>query len=120
MAHIHHEGVTWGHLLANLSFGLGQDYLVTDQGRVLVPGQGNTLKLILNGRPELSVHNQLIRSGDRLLVSYGPESEEEALRIQFPAVAASAEEFNQRPDPAGCSGAHEPTLWDRIRDAFTG
>ena len=120
VAHVHHEGVTWGHLLTNLGFGIGRDYLALDQGRILIPGQGKTLKFILNGRPEFSVHNELIRSGDRLLISYGPETEEEALRVQFPAVAANAAEFNQRPDPAGCSGAHEPTLWDRVRHAFAG
>lgn len=120
VAHVHHEGVTWRHLLANLGFGLGRDYLVTGQDRVLVPEQGNALKFILNGRPEFSVHNELIRSGDRLLISYGSESEEEALRNQFPTVASTAEEFNRRLDPAGCSGAHEPTLWDRGRHAFGG
>lgn len=120
VAHVHHEGDTWGHLLTNLGFGLGEEYLALDEGPVLTEGEGRTLKFMLNGQAQYSVHNQLIRSGDRLLISYGPESEPEILRSQFPQVAATAEEFNQRPDPAGCSGAHEVTLWDRIRHAFAG
>jgi hypothetical protein len=64
--------------------------------------------------------DELIRSADRLLISYGPESEAELLRTQFPQVASDAEEYNQRPDPASCSGAHEATLWDRVRHAFVG
>ena len=120
VAHVHHEGVTWGHLLMNLGFGLGEEYLALDEGPVLTEGEGRTLKFILNGQAQYSVHDQLIRSGDRLLISYGPESEQEILRSQFPQVLATAEEFNQRPDPGGCSGAHEITLWDRIRHAFAG
>lgn len=120
VAHVHHEGVTWGHLLMNLGFGLGEEYLALDEGPVLVAEQGRTLKFILNGQPQYSVHNQLINSGDRLLISFGRESEQEVLRSQFPQIAATAEEFNQRPDPVGCSGAHEVTLWDRIRNAFAG
>jgi hypothetical protein len=72
VAHVHHEGVTWGHLFANLGFGLGEDYLALDDGPVLTEMEGRTLK------------------------------------------------FNQRPDPASCSGAHEVTLWDRVRHAFAG
>jgi hypothetical protein len=120
VAHIHHEGATWGHLLANLGFGLGDEYLMTDAGKLYREGEGKTLKFILNGRPEFSVHNQLIRSGDRLLISYGPESEEEVLRTQFRQVTSDAEEFNRKSDPAGCSGPTNPTLWDRVQHAFFG
>ena len=81
-------------------------------------GVGRTLKFILNGQPQFSIRNELIRSRDRLLISYGLENEAEALRVQFPTVASTAEEFNGRPDPAGCSGAHEVTLWDPVRHAF--
>lgn len=120
VAHVHHEGVTWGHLFTNLGLALGQEHLVLDDGRVLAAGEGRSLKFVLNGRPQYAVHNELIRSGDRLLVSYGPESEADVLRAEFPQVSATAEEFNQRPDPAGCSGAHEVTLWDRVQKAFGG
>jgi hypothetical protein len=103
VAHVHHEGVTWGHLLANLGFGLGEEYLVLDNGPVLTEGEGRTLKFILNGRPQFAVHNELIRSGDRLLISYGLEGEAEVLQNQFPRVATTAEEYNRRQDPAGCA-----------------
>lgn len=120
VVHVHHQGVTWGHLVANLGFGLGDRYLMIRDRGLLTEGKGKTLKFILNGRPELSVHNQLIRSGDRLLISYGPENEEEILRSQFSAVASNAKEYNLKSDPAGCSGSTEPTLWERIRYAFAG
>lgn len=118
VAHVHHEGVTWGHLFANLGFGLGEEYLAMDNGPVLTEGEGRTLKFILNGRPQFAVHNELIRSEDRLLISYGSESVAEVLQNQFASVATNAEEYNRRQDPAGCAGAQERTLWDRIRHAF--
>ena len=120
VAHVHHQGATWGHLLMNLGFGLGDEYLVTEDGQLYVEGEDRMMKFILNGRPQFSVRNELIQSGDRLLISYGPEREAEVLRTQFPQVAANAGEFNQRQDPAGCSGDHEVTLWDRVRHAFAG
>lgn len=120
VAHIHHDGVTWGHLFTNLGFGLGDEYLAMDGGPILTVTGGRTLKLVLNERPQISVHNEVIRSGDRLLISYGSETEAEVLRTQFPRVASDAEEFNELMDPAGCSGADEVTLWDRVRHAFVG
>ena len=120
VAHVHHPGVTWGHLFTNLGFGLGKTYIANKDGAVLTVGDGRTLKFVLNGRPQLAVHNELIRPGDRLLVSYGPEPEPEVVRDQFPRVADNAEEFDARNDPAGCAGAHRMTLWDRIRYAFAG
>lgn len=119
VVHVHDGGATWGHLLANLGFGIDDDYLATDRGERHVSGGGRTLKFVLNGRPAASVHNQVIASEDRLLISFGAESAEEAARAQFPQVASDAGEFNRKPDPAGCSGNTEhATFGDRLRRAF--
>lgn len=120
VVHVHHAGVTWGHLFANLGIGVGQTYIADRAGAVHTEGGGRTLSLVLNGRPQLAIHNELIRPGDRLLVSFGPETEAEVLRDRFPRVADNAEEFDARDDPAGCAGAHQMTVWERIRYAFTG
>lgn len=120
VAHVHHPGVTWGHLFANLGMGIGATYIADKDGAVLTAGDGRTLKFVLNGRPQFAIHNELIRPGDRLLVSYGGESEAEVVQTQFPRVADDAEEFDARDDPAGCAGAHRMTLWERIRYAFAG
>ncbi|MBW3628771.1 MAG: hypothetical protein KY464_05670 [Gemmatimonadetes bacterium] len=120
VVHVHHGGVTWDHFLINLRMGLGDKYLALDDGRILTAGPGKSLKFVLNGQPQFSVRNVLLRSGDRLLISYGAEAEAEVVRSQFPQVATTAEEFNGKPDPAGCSGATEPTLGERLRDAFVG
>ena len=120
VVHVHHAGVTWDHFLINLGFGLGDKYLALDDDRILTAGAGKTLKFVLNGQPQFSVRNVLLRSGDRLLISYGAEAEAEVVRSQFPQVASNAEEFNHKPDPAGCSGSTEPTVAERLRAAFFG
>ena len=116
--HVHAGGATWGHLLANLGFGLGRDYLVTDAGARLTSAPPRTLKFVLNGTPVDEVHNRLIGSTDRLLVSFGAEPLDSVVRSQFPQVASTAARLNTLPDPTSCSGPAAPTLTDRLRQAF--
>lgn len=116
--HVHAPGVTWGHFLANLGFALNATHLVTDAGRVVADSAGHTLKFVVNGAPVRALHDRLIRSGDRALISYGPESPDDVVRSQFAQVATTAERLNSEPDPATCSGATPPTLGDRLRRAF--
>jgi len=116
--HVHAAGATWGHLLANLGFGIGDDYLVTDGGARYDGGPAATLKFVLNGRQVPSIRNRLIESTDRLLISYGPEPVDEVIGTQFPRVASTAERLNSLPDPASCSGPVEETTGDRLRRAF--
>jgi hypothetical protein len=120
VVHVHDGGATWGHLLANLRMVLGDRVLVTRDGDVFLHGEGGTLKFVLNGRPELSVYNETIRPGDRLLISFGPESMQEVIATQFPVVASNAPEFDGMPDPAGCGGHEHRGLGARLRHAFAG
>lgn len=116
--HVHATGVTWGHLLANLEFGVGDDYLVTHTGERLQSGAGLAVKFILNGEPVPSIRNRGIARGDRLLISYGPEPAPEVVRTQFPLVASTAAALDRGTDPAGCGGAVPMPLGDRLRRAF--
>lgn len=120
IVHVHDDGVTWGQLMANLGFGLGDDYLILPGVGSFVGDRERTLKFIVDGVQVLPAHNRVIRSGEMLLITYGAESVEQVLSTQFPAVASNAEEYNQRPDPAGCSGAEEVTLGARLKHAFVG
>lgn len=118
VVHVHAPAATWGHLFANLRFGLGDSWIVTDSGKVLRAENGKTLKFILNGQPEGNVANRPIRSEDRLLVSYGIEREQDIASTQFAAVKANAGEFNGKFDPGGCGAVHEPKLGEKLRRAF--
>ena len=121
VVHVHQPGATWGHLMLNLGIGIGEGYVITPDGERLFNDADRRLKFVLNDGSLSSVHNELITSEDRLLISYGPESLDDVARTQFPQVAHSATEFNTREDPPSCSGGHEPlSIWDRLRGAFWG
>jgi hypothetical protein len=118
VVHVHHTGVAWGHFFDNLGMDVGPDYLIMDRERRFFEGEGGTLKFVLNGFVVGEISALPIGSGDRLLISYGPESPEQVVDEQFPRVPADAEEYNERDDPAGCSGAVDVGLWERLRAAF--
>jgi hypothetical protein len=120
VVHVHHNAATWSALFTNLGFGLGDTYLILDDGRRFFDGEeGRTVKFFLNGEQVLEMANRTIRSEDRVLVSVGGESPEQALQTQFPAVMSNAGHFNTMQDPAGCAGSmRELTVGERIRRAF--
>jgi hypothetical protein len=118
VVHVHHEGVTWGHLLQNLGFAAGRDFLILDDGRVLGDEGGRTLKFVLNGFVVDDIRGRLIARGDRLLISHGPEGTDAVLRDQFPNVPADAPRYDEMPDPAACAGATHLGTGERMRRAF--
>lgn len=119
IVHVHASGVTWGHFLANLGFGVGDDYLET-RDELQQSDSARTLKFVLNGRQVRSIRNLAVGDRDRLLISLGPETLEDVIATQFPTVAETAAEYNTRPDPTSCSGAHEETFGERLRRAVIG
>jgi hypothetical protein len=118
VVHVHDGGATWGHLLANLGFGVGDNYLFTDTGERYLATPQRRLKFILNGREVASIRNLVIGNRDRLLISYGADPADVVARTEFPQVASTAGEHNEKPDPAGCSGAAEEGFADRLQRAF--
>lgn len=121
VVHIHHLGVTWGHLAGNLGIGFGEGYLILDDGTRIFDGEDGRFTYILNGRALTSAHNELVASEDRLLISYGSESLDELAEVRFGQVATTAGEYNTRDDPPTCSGSMEPLgVWDRLKFAFWG
>lgn len=121
VVHVHHPAATWGALARNLGIGLGRDYIFPPSGARRFSGDGGTLKFFRNGLQLDDLSNEPVRSGDRVLISFGPGSAEDALAEEFPQVASDAEEFNARMDPATCMGGHEPEGFGaRLRRAFLG
>lgn len=117
VVHVHAPGVTWGHLLANLGFTAGEDYLFTDRARYQADAD-RSLKFILNGAEVRSIQNRPIGDKDRLLISFGQEDVGQVISGQLPHLAADASHYNEMPDPASCSGAAEERLGERFRRAF--
>jgi hypothetical protein len=122
VVHVHHDGATWGHLMANLGFGLGHDWLITDDGRRLFAGEeGRDLVFVVDGMQVPTLHDREIESEDRVVISMGSEDPATVREEFLPRVASNAAEFNEEMDPAGCAGGHGPRpVADRLRDAFWG
>ena len=121
VVHIHHLGTTWGHLTSNLGIGLGEGYLMLTDGTWIFDGEEGRFTYILNGRALTSVHNELVASEDRLLISYGSGSLDDLVTGTFSEIATTAGEYNTREDPATCSGSGEPLgLWGRLKSACWG
>lgn len=118
VVHVHHTGVAWGHFFDNLGMDAGRDYLIVDGQRRFFESDRSTLKFVLNGFVVGEISPLPIRPGDRLLISYGPETVERVLEDQSPLVAANAQEYDERNDPAGCAGAVQVGPWERLRAAF--
>jgi hypothetical protein len=118
IVHIHDNAVTWGHFFANLSYGVGDDYLKTDAGLFIDdPTTKKQLSFTLNGQAVDSVDNRLINSQDVLLISYGDESQEE-ISSRFQAITKNAGEYNTKLDPASCSGSKKMSSWQRLKLAL--
>jgi hypothetical protein len=118
VVHVHHGGATWGHLLQNLGWGVGPDWIVTDGKAMYRAGDGGRLTFILNGLNVPPAHDRVIRPGDRLLISFGTEDAEKLARERFPTVASTALEYDGSFDPGGCAGIEEETFGERLRRAF--
>ena len=120
VVHVHDAGVAWSHFFANIGVAVGPDYLIVDERQRYFAGDSATLTLVMNGLVIGDIGQRLIRSGDRLLISYGPETADEVVRQQFPRVAADAESYNERDDPAGCAGSRNLPIREQLRRAVWG
>jgi hypothetical protein len=119
VVHVHHDGVTWGHLAQNLGWAMGEEWIELDDGRRLSDNGEHRLTFIVNGFVVPSIRDRPIASGDRVLISYHTGSPDDALALLYPQVADNAAEFNASFDPAGCSGGHGSLpVVERIRRAF--
>jgi len=133
VVHVHHAGATWGHLMTNLGLGLGDDWLFLDRGLVegidgiasdgrLVSGtNAGRLVFVVNGFVVPSLANRVVESEDRVLIAWTAGDVDTVQSDWFEDVASTAAEYNERMDPASCSGGHDdlPFL-TRLRLAFWG
>ncbi len=117
VVHVHDAGATWGHLFANLGYGLTGESVETDNG-VLINGQDdNKLTFTLNGQEVDGVANMTIKTEDTLLINYGKD-DETTLDQRYDAIVRDAGEYNKRNDPSACTGTKPYTFTDRLKQAI--
>lgn len=112
------EAVTWGHFFQNLGYTVTKDVLITPEGELFEVAGDKRVRFILNGKEVETISGRVIESKDRLLVSYGTESGQELIDGKYNEVTERAEEYNNTPDPEGCSGSKKESLTDKLRRAF--
>lgn len=78
-------GVTWNDFFSTLPFALTPECLTTGTNETFCTGNNGTLKFYINGEQRNNVLDQKINEGDKLLVTFGNESDE-AIKRQFSKV----------------------------------
>jgi len=117
VVHVEDEVVTWGNFFQNIGWNVGPTYLDTSTA-LLLAGGDKKVTYILNGVKLDSIAGRVIGDKDRLLVSYGNQTNDE-LNTQYSAVASTAAKYNEEKDPAACSGNHATnSLLDKLNHLF--
>lgn len=116
LIHVHDKVVTWSDLFTNLGWSLN-DSMIYNGKTAYVDGQGGSLTFILNGRVTRSIADEIIGDQDRLLISYGSDSQA-ALSSQFSQVESDAKKADTTTDPSTCQGPETENVWARLRQAL--
>ncbi len=106
LLHVHDAGAAWGHLMSNLRWNFGADYIVDNAGKMYRSDAQKKLRFVLNGKFIQNPQNLQIRSEDRLLIDYS-NATNDAVIARAAMVPSSAHEQNSLPDPAACGGHDE-------------
>jgi hypothetical protein len=117
LIHVHDHGRTWGQFFNNLGYTLGDKVIVTDSGVYATGQDDNKLSFILNGQATQAIANRVIKSGDKLLINYGKDSDQ-VLHDQYKTVPSDAHKANTEQDPASCSGSKKLTPWIRLKQSL--
>lgn len=75
-------GLTWHDFFSTLPLKLTHECLTTGTGQTFCTGLNGTLKFYINGKKSVNALDQRVNNGDKLLVTFGSESEI-AIKKQF-------------------------------------
>lgn len=75
--HRHSSGVTLGYLFETLGIGLDEECYVFPSERSFCTDENYSLKFYINGERVDSINDYVIQDEDRILISYGGETEEQ-------------------------------------------
>ena len=75
--HRHASGVTLGYLFDSLNIGMDSKCYVFPDGRQFCNNEEYSLKYYINHQPVSDINDYVFEDGDRILISFGPETPEE-------------------------------------------
>ncbi len=117
--HVHARGVSWGHFFANNGFTFGQNFISLPSWEIRENTDINAMHFFLNGKEVQNPFNRLIKSEDRLLITYGDETPDELANL-YETVSTNAGEYNSKYDPGSCGGTNEWGISAVLKDLFGG
>jgi hypothetical protein len=116
--HVEHDATTWGHFFTNLGWYLGPRFIQSPDRTLFTESDTNKLHIILNGQDYTDfgegVTNTVISDTDKLLVSYGDQSETEIQR-QYKSIPSTAHKYDLAQDPESCGGHSGASLSERFK-----
>lgn len=113
LVHIHDDAVTWSHFFNNLGIVISNNSIITPNDTYM-SSETSDLIYVLNGKKISSITNLKINSGDKLLINFGNEKENE-IEARYNAIPKDAETYNAKPDPSSCSGNANETFGERFK-----
>ena len=75
--HRHSTGVTLGYLFDSINIGIDNKCFVFPDGRQFCTNEDYSLKYYINHQPVSNISEYIFEDGDRILISFGPETPEE-------------------------------------------
>ena len=75
--HRHSTGVTLGYLFDSINIGIDNQCFVFPDGRQFCTNEDYSLKYYINHQPVSNISEYIFEDGDRILISFGPETPEQ-------------------------------------------
>ena len=75
--HRHSTGVTLGYLFDSINIGIDNKCFVFPDGRQFCTNEDYSLKYFINHKPVSDINDYIFEDGDRILISFGPETPEQ-------------------------------------------
>lgn len=86
IVHVEKRGVTWDDFFKTLPMRVTYDCLTTGDGEIFCTNEKESLKFYLNGRKVDNFLDREIKDGDRALITFGSENEDQ-IQLQMGQVA---------------------------------
>ncbi|HEV2403046.1 MAG TPA: hypothetical protein VGS08_02495 [Candidatus Saccharimonadales bacterium] len=121
VVHVEDHAVTWGQFFANLGWYMGPDFIESPDGTMYKENGNAKLNVVINDQNYTDlggVANTVIKDQDKLLVSFGDESDA-TLQQEYSIIPSTTHHYDVTPDPKSCSGSHDNvTMHDRMVHMF--